>query len=443
MRIGNLHGIIGLLATIAVVLGAASCGDRKVAPSGAAGTAALAGAGGSDDATAGSSAGGDDSRDTPAAGGATGAPEAPLYAMTSNIWGVDGAATGYLFTLPSLDAGDVELSSAREFPGGAWLLGHPTEPYIYVSSGEGGATVTRWEVAPDGELIDEVTISFEGHGITSGIRAGTAVIVSATKAYLLDHQNGWLVSWNPRDMEVGEVLELALEQRDGVAPVLTGIAARHDRVFVSAAWESDWQWQGGARIITIDVGTDEVVASEDDSRCEALNVSGTASDGTLYFAPLAFQAGARSVLDAEFGTGSCALRIVPPDEALDQAWEVDLAALAGGRAAGGFTLASDDVGFFRVYYQDEIGATPENFSDSLALPAYRWWRWDIGADQAEELEGQDLSHEATSYAVGGKTYIGNASVDWSSTTLFELDAIGGLRQGITVPGTPGGVVRVR
>jgi hypothetical protein len=427
MTIRNFNRIAPLLASIVVAAVTMSCSDDEDKPADENGnTAASPG-------QAGEGSGG---------GGSGGDVAAPVFAMTSNVWGTDGVM-GYLFTLPSLAEGEPNLDNAIELPGGAWLTGVTGEPYVYVSSGEGGPTITRYEVTETGQLQKGRTVSFAGLGITSGIRFGTAPIVSATKAYMLDAENGSVVTWNPRDMEVGEVIDLGLEKRDGIAPTLTAIVAREDQVFVAAAWESDWKWRGGSRLIAIDPATDKVVASQDDERCEALSVVSRASDGTIYFGPQAFTGGARAVLGADFGTSSCALRIVPPDTALDQGWDVDLSELAGGKAAGAFMLANDDVGFFRVFYQEEIGATAENWADSLAMPAYRWWRWSIDAEEAEELPGQDLSLEASHYEIDGKTFLGNPSEDWSSTTLVELDAQGELKPGITLQGSPGGIVRVQ
>lgn len=427
----NLNPITLLVTSSFVVsLGVLSCSDGaepKVDEMGEAGTPGQ-GDGGEHDAGAG--------------GTGAGEPGPPVYAMTSNVWGTDGA-TGYLYTLPSLVEGEPSLDRAIELPGGAWLTGRTGEPYVYVSSGEGGPTITRWEVSAQGELKKGPTISFAAHGLTNGIRFGTAPIVSATKAYLLDAENGWVVTWNPSDMEVGEVIELDLEERDGVPATLSSIVAREDRVFVTAAWESDWKWSESARIIAIDPATDEIVGNLDETRCAELSVTSRASDGTIYFGPHAFAASARTVLGAGFGTGSCALRVLPTGGEIDGAWEIDLSELAGGSPAGSFMLASDDVGFFRVFYQNEIGATPENWNDTLAMPAYRWWRWSIGADEAEEIPDQDLTLEASHYEVDGKVFLGNPSEDWSSTTLVELDAEGELENGVTVQGSPGGVVRVR
>jgi hypothetical protein len=442
MTIRNLNRIAPLLASIIVAAVTMSCSDDTPDDENgnAAGSPGQAGegSGGGSKATAGEGNGGGSA----GAGGGDGAVDAPVFAMTTNVWGTEGA-TGYLFTLPSLAEGEPTLDNAIEIAGGAWLTGITGEPYVYVSSGEGGPTITRYEVTKTGELKKGPTVSFAGLGVTSGVRFGTAPIVSATKAYMLDAENGSVVTWNPRDMKVGKVIDLGLEKREGVAPTLTAIVARQDQVFVSVAWESDWKWRGGSRLLAIDPATDKVVGSEDDTRCEALSVVSRASDSTIYFGPQAFTAGARSVLGADFGTSSCALRIVPPDTALDQGWEANLSELAGGKAAGAFMLAKDDIGFFRVFYPEEIGATAETWDDSLAKPAYRWWRWSIGAKEAEEIPGQDLSLEASHYEVDGKMFLGNPSEDWSATTIVELDAEGELSPGVTVQGSPGGIVRVQ
>jgi hypothetical protein len=83
------------------------------------------------------------------------------------------------------------------------------------------------------------------------------------------------------------------------------------------------------------------------------------------------------------------------------------------------------------------------FNVELGTPAFRWWRWEIGAERAEEQSEQPLSVEAAHYAVAGKVYVGNPTADWSKTTIVELVSTGGLRDGLTVPGTPGGIVKVR
>jgi hypothetical protein len=51
--------------------------------------------------------------------------------------------------------------------------------------------------------------------------------------------------------------------------------------------------------------------------------------------------------------------------------------------------------------------------------------------------------EASHYEVDGKMFLGNPSEDWSATTIVELDAEGELSPGVTVQGSPGGIVRVQ
>jgi hypothetical protein len=266
-------------------------------------------------------------------------------------------------------------------------------------------------------------------------------ILSETKAYLVDFQQHRIATWNPKEMTVGDVIELDVEQRDGLTASISTVVVRDDRLFVTVVWEEDWRFGDSSRVVAIDTSTDELVGTSEDARCEQLAVSSLASNGTAYFSPYAHAPAARLVLGSDYGTRSCALRVVPSSAAVDDGWEVDLSKLAGGRPAGEFILASDRVGFFRAFYNEEVGATPETWQDTLGLPAYRWWRWEIGTEVAEEVPGQALTMEAAHYGVDGKTYLGNPSSDWSRTTIVELDPAGALHQGITVQGTPGGVLR--
>jgi hypothetical protein len=48
-----------------------------------------------------------------------------------------------------------------------------------------------------------------------------------------------------------------------------------------------------------------------------------------------------------------------------------------------------------------------HFNVELGTPAFRWGRWEIGAERAEEQSEQPLSVEAAHYAVAGKVYVGN------------------------------------
>jgi hypothetical protein len=370
----------------------------------------------------------------------SGASDEPVYVMTSNVWGTDGA-TGYLYTVRSLAGGTARLEKAIEFPGGAWLTGRDGDRFVYVSSGQGGPKITRWEVTRDGGLREGPSVSFANLGLTRGMRFGTAPILSETKAYLVDSEQLRIATWNPRDMVVGKVIDLELEERDGLPAWIPTIVLRDDKIFVTVVWEDDYRFAESSRLIAIDAGSDRVLSTTDETRCEQLAVSSQAADGTTYYSAYAHAPVARLALGPEYGSRSCALRVVPPGATFDAGWDVDLSALAGGRPAGEFILSGSDVGFFRAFYDEEVGVTRENWQDKQGTPGYRWWRWQIGAPNAEEVPNQPLTVEAADYQVDGKSYVGNPSADWSKTTIVELDPKGALREGLTVTGTPGGIVR--
>jgi hypothetical protein len=386
--------------------------------------------------------GGADTTNVSAATSDSNESSGPVYALTSNVWGDDGA-TGYLYTVRSLASGKATLGDAIEFPGGAWLYGRDGDGFIYVSSGEGGPVISRWEVTTDAQLREGPRLSFAGLGLTTAPRFGAAQIVSDTKAYLVDSAQHLVATWNPSEMELGTLIELEIEDRGGLPGWLPKPVLRDDALLLSVVWEQDWRYGAASRLIALDTVTDRVLETRDDARCEQLAIGSLASDGTAYYSPYAHSSAARSVLGSDYGTRSCGLRIVPSGMIPDEGWEVDLAALAGERPAGEFVLASDEVGFFRAYYDDEIGVTAETWQDSQSMPSFRWWRWEIGAPQAEEIPNQELTVEAAHYVVGGKTYVGNPSADWAETTIVELDPSGALREGLIVLGTPGGLVKAR
>lgn len=365
-----------------------------------------------------------------------------VYALTSNMWGTDGA-TGYLYTIDSVENGEPSLDGAIELSGGAWLTGREGLSSVYVSSGEGGPRITRWDVNAEGKLSEGPTISFERLGLTSGMRFGTAPIVSDTKAYLVDSQQHRIATWNPREMLVGKTIDLDLEPRDGLPVWIPSVTVRGDRLFVTAVWEDDSRFAPSSRVIAIDTNSDGIVSVEDEPRCEQLAITSTDSKGTVYYSPYAHASAARHVLGEEYGSRACALRIVPPEGSLDEAWEVDLSELADGRPAGEFILASDKIGYFRAFYNEDVGATRADWDDKQGVPGYRWWKWEIGAERAEEIPDQPLTVEAAHYPLDGKMYVGNPSADWSKTTAVGLRPDGELREGVRVTGTPGGIVRVR
>ena len=371
-----------------------------------------------------------------------GTPDKPLYALTTNVWGTEGA-TGYLYTVDSVASGEPSLDRAVELPGGAWLTAREGEPSVYVSSGEGGPTITRWDVDEQGELKEGTTISFEQLGFTTGMRFGTAPIVSETKAYLVDPQQHLIAAWNPKSMRVGKLIELELEQRDGLPAWIPSAVVRDGQLLVTAVWEDDSRFAPSSQVIVIDTESDEIINVHEETRCEQLAIHSADSDGTVYYSAYAHSSAARKILGDAYGARACALRVLPRGAAPDEGWEVDLSELADGRPAGEFILASDELGFFRAFYNEDVEATRETWQDKQGAPSYRWWKWEIGSDRAEELPDQELTVEAAHYVLDGKTYVGNPSANWAETTIVELQADGTLHEGAKLKGTPGGVFRVR
>jgi hypothetical protein len=188
--------------------------------------------------------------------------------MTSNVWG-DTGATGYLYTVNSLEPGEASLARASELPGGAWLSGREKDRFVYVSSGDSGPTITRWEIMSDGQLVAGPRVSFSNLGLTQGMRFGTAPIASDTLAYLLDSAQLRVATWNPTEMSVGTSIDLALDPRSSLPAWLPTIVLREDRVMVTAVWEQDYRFDDASRIITIDGNTQRVIEQSDERAADS------------------------------------------------------------------------------------------------------------------------------------------------------------------------------
>jgi hypothetical protein len=89
-------------------------------------------------------------------------------------------------------------------------------------------------------------------------------------------------------------------------------------------------------------------------------------------------------------------------------------------------------------------ATPANWDTMSNEAGFKWWRWQIGDAEAQEIAGQVPSANTVQVRnVDGKVYALEYAADFSSTTLDEFGADGVLTPGLSGPGSVYNVVRIR
>jgi hypothetical protein len=378
-------------------------------------------------------------------------PPGPAYIVSTSVSSGDDVQ-GFLVPVSSIAAGDTfGLDGAIEIPEST--VSAPRADGVFYTAAMGEPRITRWQLGEDGRLVEGVSLSFGGLGV-SRADVSAELFYSDEKAYFHDDASRQIVIWNPRAMSIIGTIPLDLDLPDAPAlvPWLT-LLVRPDRVFAVASWEedfdADWSRFGDrVRIVSIDPATDSVVESVDEPRCNYLLWAFSATDGTAYFSPLSYYAPIRSMLGAAAGIDNCSLRIVPPATTFDAGYSVDLDALAGGRPTGSLFLVNDQVAFIRVWHSELVSllaSDKSNWQDVLNEPGFQWWRWSIGSPAAELIPGQTpAASEATGlYRIGDRKFIPRVNEDYSATTLDELDPAGELRPTLSGPGNIWGVARIR
>lgn len=372
------------------------------------------------------------------------ADSGPLYVTATRVFSAD-SSSGYLTTFSSLDAGtEVDLSQGVELDD-AWVFGK-ADPYFYTAT-IFSPTIKRWEVSAKGELIEGPTLSFANQGVGGTYIAASTPLYAKDKSYFVDSASMQVVIWNPADMSLIGTIPLELDAPEGLSPTLD-LSISKGRILVSAFWSDDnsgnTKYGTSTRIVVIDPKTDTVIANSEETRCETLSPGGSTSDGTTYFTPWDYHSVVRSVFGEGYGSRSCALRVVPPGTSYDQGFDVDLSSLVGGRPAGTVRVTGDDQALIHVWNQELARATPENWEDTRFLPAYTWYRWQLGEQTAEELPNQEPSGEGGDWeTIDGKSYLLSPNSEYDETTLVELNADGAFVPGAKIKGWTAHVIRVR
>ena len=383
-------------------------------------------------------------------GGSNGNRSGPLYLVATQTPTPDGVGVTYLLLVDSLEAAEApDYDNSVAVDGFANVYGVDGQRDFWVGQFE-TPEITRWRVEDDGRLTRGERLSFAGLGVANTFAdSGLVTFVSDTKAYFPDFPNGRLIVWNPQTMETTGEIDLGIEPLDDdLLPQQAGsFVLRSDgMLMIPVHWSSrDFVTLADrVRVVTVDTSTDTVVEVAEDDRCGYAFHASVASDDTAYIDGGPWTRVYTDVLGSEFGATPCHLRVVPPGRSFDAGYFVDLSTLTGGRPTGDFFLLDDETAALRVFHPEDA---PNPFDgDALAYafqPAYRWWVWQIGEPEAT-LAQTDEAVVVTGqrFVVDGNPYLVDATEDYSSSTLISFSDEGEIIQGLTVRGSPYGVLRI-
>ena len=380
--------------------------------------------------------------------GSNGNASGPLYLVATQVPTLDDVGVTYLLLVDSLEATEApDYDNSVALDGFASVFGVDGQRDFWVGQFE-TPVITRWRIEDDGTLTRGDQLSFAALGVASTAEdSGVVTFVSDTKAYF--PAPGRLIVWNPQTMEITGEIDLGVEAlSDDLLPQGVGsFALRSDgMLMIPVHWSSrDFVTLGDrVRVITVDTSTDTVVEVAEDDRCGYAFHASLASDDTAYIDGGPWTRVYTDVLGSEFGATPCHLRVVPPGQSFDAGYFVDLSTLTGGRPTGDFFLLDDETAALRVFHPEDA---PNPFDgDALAYafqPAYRWWIWRIGEPEATVAQtGEAVVVTGQRFNVDGTPYLVDATEDYSSSTLISFSDEGEIVEGLTVRGSPRGVLRI-
>jgi hypothetical protein len=380
------------------------------------------------------------------AGPGPGATGGPLYVVAPWVFTGDDS-TAYVTTVPSLEAGEVDLRNAIEYPNGAAVFGKSKQGDFYVAP-FGQPIVERWSVAADGKFQKLGTVSFANLGIAD---AGGAQVLSQGKAYFLGGRE--IVVWDPVQMKFLKTVPLPSLENGNFDPSAGMIALGDDRLLVYLHWTDpeEWtKWDEHSTHVVFDTRTDSVVSSVDEARCEMLEPFGRkTTDGKTYFSSdPAYQLLERAYGPAH-GTRSCGLRLLNADGTFDPTFALDPSSLVGGRPAGTVTMVSDDMAFIDVFHPELAGGeiTPENVDKASNSAAYRFWTWRLGDAEAKDVVVQSPRTSSSLWqyvSEDGRVFVQDHTMDYGRWQLLELKPDGSVTPGLAGVGyATSGILRVR
>ncbi|HTV22345.1 MAG TPA: hypothetical protein VMG12_26840 [Polyangiaceae bacterium] len=371
----------------------------------------------------------------------TGASAGPVYALSTLVWGVDGA-TGYVTLSDTLDLERVSLEGAREFPG-----------YTTVAVADGQLMVTNAENPIIYRFGIDAELQWEDRGRLSLINQGVTdsgfyrQYVQRDQVAYAEIDVGQSAVWDPVAFQVEgtEVASQLVLQRDGL-----DLFANYNRAYFVfdgpivrpfSYHDQDWfRWAPGSLLVVYDPDTN-TERSVIESPCPGLDTITRDERGNLYFSTWEYPA--LHVL-AGSGAAPCVTRVTP-DGTLDATWAPDLTAWTGGRPVMNFRYIGQGKAIGAVLHTEKFGdsfdfaaafAEQDAFWDAYGLN-YRLWMFDLDAGSATPVRGlpdEDLSPNYSHAELDGRTFLLREANDFSHTTVYELGTDGEATQRFEVIG---------
>ena len=369
------------------------------------------------------------------------------YLVAARIFSADGTdTTSYLHLVSSLEEGTkIDPKQAVEVAGSVKVFALD-DGWLAVGSGD-GVTITRYEAdATSGLKKTKQSIDLQPSGVQS--LWDTLYIASSTKVYYVDREGGQLVVINPKEMTVEGEVKLPDTIREGYLALYSYSAIKQgDKLIFSVGW---FDWENDkvlpeTGLVVLNTKTDKVDRFDVDDRCGGVTTPHTLKSGDTYYVSSALNAAAEFV--GHPASKPCALRVLSGQDHFDTNFALELSELTDGAPAGEPVPADGNSLFLRVLDKDKATTEAGDASwDVTGQTAWTWWKWQpekSGNGKASEVSALEPSTaDVTFFEVEGRVFGAQTDSEYSETTLLELNAQGGPKPGLSVPGFASHVIKL-
>ena len=366
----------------------------------------------------------------------------PQYAVSVQVFSADLSErdTFVAFT-NSLESGTVTLDAAVEIAGGGNLWGVDGTGEYFVTSTE-SPVVTKFEVA-DGLPVEAGRVGLLGVGVTRLF--GEVMVFDGTeRAYLFDLLSAQAIELDVERMEILGRVDLTplLDPSPTFQTFVWGQFLRRDGEWVSFTFSTDFAQDAishVSRLFFFDPASGDLEVI--DAPCGGLQYAAPQENGDLFIAAGPVTAATHAV-DSERAPAPCLVRLPAGARALDPPLELNPIT---GAPTGGVIPGSGSLGYLRVLDTDVFPPSPGAPSTTLfGAPGWSTWEVDLAAPVAATRLEDDLVLGGIRWIpVDGEVYESRSDSTFGSSQLIRTTGPDAPAPGLTTPGVPFAVVRLR
>lgn len=357
------------------------------------------------------------------------------FALASTVLG-ENSNTTYVRRLDELEAGEVSLENAREYPGYATI--GAVDGMFFVGNGE-TPEITRFVMDGDNTLEKDGSVNFGQYVGESPLYANT--FGTSTSAYL-DMEDSGHVVWNPEEMTIEETRTLddipdTREELPVFQSFRRGTVVHDGKVFQPFHWrgENYYDFAADSHIAVFDAESGDVEKVLE-APCPGLDVGTKDADGNIYFTNWV-NATAAPVIDGESNShDTCAVKIDAGTTELNGDWTRDLAEMTDGREVAAVRILEGSTALAAVLDHERVDQADE-VEQSTITRGQNWelWRLDLEEGTGSKVGGTDyIAGGYYAFRLDGRMVVLLPTADYSETTAWEIPVDGEARELFTIEG---------